>query len=190
MKRGASEKYVLSDEQIHSILAEAQSEEEKLILELMVYLGLRASEIVHLRATWLHGDELNIPRTQPCDCSSCREKGGVWSAKSDAAARSIAMPKAIQERLTQMLLQSPKGFSFTRQALWQKVKRWGKRAKIKMIYPHALRATAATRLAERGMSAPALAYTLGWTNISMAWHYVNIAHAKAEAHQQMRRIME
>ncbi len=193
MKRGASEKYVLDEKQVGELLKETESSEDRLILELMALLGLRASEVAHLRAEWVKDGEIRKPRSQSCNCSSCQ---GEWKSKSEASVRSIPIPNLMADSLYTFLSQSPGGFHLTRQAIWQKVKTVAKRAKIKVrglsedtIYPHVLRATAASRLASAGMSAPALCYIMGWASIEMGVHYINIAQAKAEAHRQLKQIL-
>ena len=193
MKRGASEKYVLDNEQVNELLGAAESPEDRLIIELMVILGLRVSEVAHLNADWLKEEEIRIPRSQPCGCSNCR---GEWHSKSEASARSIPIPETMIRTLHTFLRESPEGFHLTRQALWQKIKGIAKKAKIKAkglskdtIYPHVLRATAASRLATAGMSAPALCYIMGWSSIEMGQHYISIAQAKVEAHRQLKQIL-
>ena len=193
MKRGASEKYVLDNEQMNELLKMAQTIEDRLILQLMVLLGLRVSEVAHLRADWIKDGEIRIPRSQPCNCSNCQ---GEWRSKSEASVRNIPIPEGIGKEFYTFLGQSPEGFHLSRQAIWQKVKTMAKRAKIRVrglsadtIYPHVLRATAASRLATAGMSAPALCYIMGWASIEMGVHYISIAKAKEEAHRQLKQIL-
>ena len=190
-KRGRSEQYVLEEAQVQALLKEAQTIEDRLILELMCYLGMRVSEIAHLRADWVKEGEIRIPLRQPCNCSNCR---GEWRAKSKAGARNIPIPVTMADLHT-FLQQSPDGFHLTRQALWAKIKKLAKQAKIKVkglsgdtIFCHALRATAATRLAESGIPVSALAYIMGWANIEIASAYVNIASAKKSAGEALKRL--
>lgn len=193
MKRGKSEQYALDESQVAALFNEAESFENLLMLKLMAYLGLRVSEIAHLRADWIHEGEIRIPPSQLCDCSNCK---GEWHAKSKASVRSLPIPNIIADDLYTFLGHSPTGFNRTRQALWWKVKQIAKRAKSQIkgpsgdtVFPHALRATAATNFATKGMSAVALCYIMGWAELEMGQHYINIAKAKSEAHKQMKEIL-
>ena len=194
MKRGASELYVLEADQVRALLQEAQGVEDRLILQLMLYVGLRVSEVAHLNNSWVKGDEIRIPLSQTCDCINC--KSGEWKAKSKASNRVIPVPVSIMRDLTEYLRQSPRGFTLTRQALWWKIKQMSKRANIRVrglssdtIYPHVLRATCATILASKGMSVAALCYVMGWQSIEVGQHYISIAKAKQDAQEQFRKIM-
>lgn len=41
----------------------------------MALIGLRVREIAHASSLWLrNGTDLNIPRLQPCDCETCKER--------------------------------------------------------------------------------------------------------------------
>lgn len=185
-KRGRSEQHTRSNEEVEALLKECQNLEDRLALELAVYLGMRASEICHLRRDWIKEGEIRIPKSQPCGCSSCK---GIWWAKSEASVRAIPIPGLIANDL-RAFLELSDGFHLSRQALWQKVRQIGRRAKIKGdVYPHSLRATAATRLAS-SLTAPELCYTLGWASISMGEHYVSIARAKEGASKKIREMLK
>lgn len=193
MKRGKSEQYALDDNQVAALFQEAKTFEDRLMLKLMVYLGLRVSEVAHLRVDWIHNGEIRIPASQPCDCSNCK---GEWHPKSKASIRSLPITDIIANDLYTFLQRSPRGFHITRQEIWWKIKQIAKRAKIKIgglsgdtIFPHALRATAATNFAAKGMTAVALCYVMGWAELEMGQHYINIAKAKSEAHKQMKEIL-
>jgi len=180
------------------LLKEAGNLEDRTALKLFVYLGLRVSEACHLNTDWVSQGEVTIPLSQPCECSNCTssQHPGEWHAKSKAAARVLPVIDILAVDLYDFLRLSPRGFQMTRQGMWWKIKYLAKNANIHVkglshgtIYPHVLRATCATKLAIKGMSAPALCYWMGWASISMGEHYINIARAKSEAHAQYRHIM-
>lgn len=76
----------------------------------------------------------------------------------------------------------------SRQALEQRVERIRQRSGLlKPVYPHCLRATFATRLAERGMSAPSLAYLMGWEGLQVAEAYIQSSMRRA--HEEMRELV-
>ena len=185
-KRGRSEQHALDEEQVEALLGETTELEDRVALELMCYLGLRVSEICHLRRNWVRDGEIRIPRSQPCNCSNCQ---GEWRAKSMASVRSIPIPDLIAKDLY-MFLEHTDGFPpLTRQALWWKVKQIAKKAKIKECFPHSLRATAATRMSAF-LTAPELCYTLGWRNLEMGQHYINIFQAKAGASKKIKEMLK
>lgn len=193
MKRGASEKYALNEQQVADLIANAEWLEDRLAIKLMVYLGMRVSEVAHLRRDWIEGGELCIPASQPCDCANCK---GTWHAKSKASIRTLPIPELIANDLYTFLQQSPEGFHITRVTLWWKIKKIAKKAGIRVkgmsketISPHILRATAATRLAAGGMSAVGLCYFCGWSSLKMGQHYINITMAKRDAYRQFKEIM-
>jgi len=199
MKRGASERYTLEEDQVKALLTESETLSNRLIIELMVFLGMRASEVAHFNSNWVRREEIHIPPEQPCDCVNCQKSShpGKWKPKTRSGVRVLPIVDAIRNDLFTYINQSPKGFNLTRQAIWWNVKQISRRAGIKQkglakdtIYPHALRATAATFLASKGMDAQALAYVLGWSNIAIAQHYITLARAKNLAHQQMRDILK
>jgi site-specific recombinase XerD len=73
----------------------------------------------------------------------------------------------------------------SRQALEQRVERIRQRSGLlKPVYPHCLRATFATRIAEQGMSAPSLAYLMGWEGLQVAEAYIQSSMRRA--HEEMR----
>ena len=193
MKRGKAEQYTLSEEQVKALLNVPAEPEEKLLLKLMLYCGLRVGEAVHLNANWIQEDCIKIPPSQTCAHAECK---GEWKAKSKASVRIIPIPEYMKGELAEFLHQQPQGFGFTRQKAYGIVKRLCRQAKIRVkglsgdtIYPHVLRATCATNLAAKGMSAVALCYLMGWSSIEIGQHYIHIAQAKQEAHRQFREIM-
>ncbi len=196
-KRGASERYALGEEQRDALIHACQSLEDKVLIKLCLYAGLRVSEVAHLNAEWVHntltGLEISIPESQPCDCSRCK---GMWYPKTKTSVRTIPVTTPLLADLQEFLRLSPKGFQKTRQSLWWRLKQVASRAKIHQrglayntTFCHALRATCATILATKGMSAPALSYFMGWKSIEIGQHYINIAQAKDEAQKQARQIM-
>lgn len=188
----------MDDEQVKALLKEAYTLANRLIMKLMVFLGLRASEVAHFKGDWVQRNEIHIPAEQPCNCVNCQKSPhpGKWKPKTKAGIRVLPVVDVLAADLYQFVKESPDGFNLTRQAIWWEVKQIAKKAGIRQkglakdtIYPHALRATAATYLASKGMDAQALAYAMGWSNIAVAQHYITLAKAKALAHQQMREIL-
>ena len=80
----------------------------------------------------------------------------------------------------------------SRQSLEQRVERIRLRSGLLCpVYPHCLRASFATRLAELGMSAPSLSYILGWQDLESAEHYVQSSRRRAHEENAFQlRILE
>ncbi|MFC2032360.1 tyrosine-type recombinase/integrase [Chloroflexota bacterium] len=74
------------------------------------------------------------------------------------------------------------GVNRSRQALEQRFERIRQRSELrKVCYPHALRATFATKLAEQGISAPSLCYLMGWESLQTAEAYVQSSMKRAHS---------
>ena len=58
---------------------------------------------------------------------------------------------------------------------------------LKPVYTHCLRATFTTRLAEKGMSAPSLAYLMWWEGLQVAEAYIQSSMRRA--HEEMRELV-
>lgn len=196
-KRGDSALYALEPEPVIKVLQVCSTLEERIIVGVPLFLGLRVGELVHMCADWLTSDgNLSIPMSQPCGCTDCvKKKGGVWKPKTGAGVRTVPISRPIQKDLLRFLAMQPKGLQVSRIRIWYWTKDILKRAGVKQkglagstIYPHALRATCASMLAAGGMSAANLAYFMGWSSIAVGDHYVKLAQAKQGAMAQARNI--
>ena len=198
-KRGDSANYALDSAQVKRLMDSCADTEERTIIGCMVYLGLRISEVAHMRADWLKGDGmLHIPFRQLCNCNECQHTAGepgIWHPKTKAGARVLPIPSLLRGDIEHLLHTQADGLQLSRVTLWGRSKTIMKRAGIQVkglsgntAYPHALRATCATMLAANGMSAVALAYYMGWKSIVLGDHYVRLAEAKEIAIKQAQRI--
>ena len=210
MKRGASEQYCLSDEQLRDMVREASGKQERLIVQLMGYLGMRVSEVVHMKGHWIRQEEIHIPEVEQCSCMACgkrvstatgerqarlERKPGYWYAKSKRSARSLPIPAFMASNLYDYFTSNPRGFNCSRIAIWQKVKKISRDAGIKQpglsrntIFPHTLRATAATRFAA-SLEIAELMAIMGWSNMSVAAHYINLARITPGAKKKAKDIL-
>jgi integrase len=186
-ERGDSSQYALSDEQINALLSACESLEDKVMIRLMLYCGLRASEVTHLNADWLDGEgNIRIPSRQACDCNDCK---GEWTPKTKASIRILPIPDALRGDLLFLLHKAPKGLQRSRITIWQRTKRLLRKAKVKFpgglsdntAFPHALRATCATLLAKGGVNSMGIAYYMGWKSIMVGEHYISLSMAKEAA---------
>ena len=197
-KRGPSWRYALkTDQDIDALFGGCLDLEDRIILILTTRLGMRAEEATHMQASWIERDVIRIPPYQPCRCSDCRrpkkkKPGGNWYAKTERSVRDLAIGDSIAGDITQYFSEHLQGLCMTRQALWQRVKRIARRAKMgNRVFPHALRATAATTFIRKGMTNPAvLCNTMGWDRLSTAERYINLTVASEMAQKQQRDILK
>jgi len=129
---------------------------DNLVVRLPLYAGLRIGEVQHLKNSWLDWEKgiITIPARQQCQCYECRKwRNEVWTPKTRAGQRSLLIVPKLQPYLEKL----GDGINRSRQGLEQRFERIRQRSLLhKVCYPHALRATFATRLAEQGISAPSL----------------------------------
>jgi len=146
-----SKDQILTKEQFESLWSKTEDSLDKLILVCGGILGMRVSEIANLSSGWIdfQQQKMRIPTEY---------------AKSDKSARTIPFryPTRAREILEGFFaLQEEVGM--TRQGISYRVKRLARKAKLKKkLTPHGLRATAAYRFAEAGLSAQALRQIMGW----------------------------
>lgn len=163
-------------------------------------LGMRRGEIPHMQSDWVDWRKrrINIPRYLDCDlgrdnraCGGCRQHakqmvkhndgmtfeeaiGGMWQPKTDAAVRSV--PFAFSPR-SEIVLEAYfdrfDRWMYSGQAINRRVNWLAEGAGLDTnVYPHALRATAATFLADRNMDPFSLQAFFGWANLSTAVNYI------------------
>ena len=191
-KRGPSENYVLTEAEREALLRTCKDIQERVIILLPLYLGVRVSEAIHMDSRWI-GDtgNLRVPSQMVCGCSGCAEREnnrGHWVPKTKAGAREIGIPGIVSDDLSPFLAQYPRGLRMSRYAFYRHAKRLMKAAGIVIpglggdtAYPHVLRATCATMLAAGGMNAPQLCFHMGWGDLKVAQKYINKAAMQATA---------
>ena len=190
-RRGPSIDHALNQDQIQRLVVSCQTLEEKVLVKLPLYCGLRAGEIAHLRASWITPEgHLKIPREQPCSCWDCDESShqGYWQPKTKAGARILPVPPQLYADLIAFLRKSPGGIELSRVNVYHHIKASLKTAGLSDSYPHSLRATCLTTLASHGMSAPALAAFAGWGSLAVAQSYIDLTMAQESAIEQASKI--
>lgn len=184
-KRGPSESFALNPEQINQLWRVCHELADKILVGLLMMLGLRVSEAVHLQASWIREDAVHIPPQIACNCWGCSGTG-IWKPKSKAGVRVIPIVETLLPHLLTFLQHQPDGLGYSRIYAWKRVKELAKEAGIAYLSPHILRATAATAFASAGFTAPELCYVMGWANIAMGSHYIQIVQAKAGVARKMK----
>jgi len=181
---------------------ERQSREAVFSILLTGRLGMRSGEVIHLTEDWIdwRRDLICIPRYEPCDsgrggsiCGVCEQHaqqrtehnpglsldealGFSWASKTDAAAREVpfdADPRA--ELVVERFFEKWNGWPQSQQAINRRVDRAAREAEGidgDDVYPHCLRATAASDLAGKGLDVFSLKSMLGWSQLQTARCYV------------------
>ena len=171
-------------------------------------LGLRIGEVAHARRSWVNVKKglLSIPSVEPCSkgrdgglCGYCRRQtrrivdreddGDVgelredyWQPKTASAER--AVPFEFSERVEHIVV----AFFDFYDAVPFSVHTARRRVKLaayvsalsRRIYPHCLRATAASKHAYRGLNVPALQAMMGWAKIETAEKYIRLSGGRTK----------
>jgi len=183
-------------------MAEPRGFQARFILLVGGRLGLRPGEICHLDESWVNWrrDMIEIPRHDPCtkgkdgsQCGYCREMSSQmcefsddltmeealrsrWSPKTEAAARSVPFDWHAKTRIhIERFFDEYDAYPHSRTSINRRVARAAELAEEldpDDVYPHCLRATAASRLAARGLGAVPLQSLLGWAQLSTAQLYI------------------
>lgn len=116
-----------------------------------------------------------IPEKSGCSNQPLKERektyDGYWYPKTEHGARAIPIFK-IAENPIVLWFGKNQEFKYHRVSVNRIVKRVAKRFARKRVYPHCLRATCASYLAEKGFSADFIMRFLGWAKYEIAEHYV------------------
>jgi len=182
-KKGLSSKEdVLNTQELADLILVCNSPRSRFIVYGMVFGGVRVSELVHLRRTWINWEEstLTVPLRQYCQCKECLQyREGIWRPKTKKGNRTIRIHPQLLPVLKEFIGSSD-GLGITRQRVWQIVKELAKLAVIRHnTYPHCLRATCATILAHDNISSPGLQHVLGWARLTSAESYVKSEEKRA-----------
>jgi integrase len=172
----------LNTQEISMLWDICHSIRDRFIVGCMVLAGLRVSELVHLRKSWVNFEEntITVPTRQDCNCNECMKKrDGKWKPKTRQGARTIRIHPQLRSILEEYLA-SNDGLNLTRQRVWQRIKELCRAALIlHNTYPHCLRSTCAIELAHEHISSAALQYLLGWAKLSSAEAYVRSDRTRA-----------
>lgn len=188
-------------------------EQTRLILLASGRLGMRAGELAHLHRDWIDwtSNLIRIPSKRPCSCGYCRlrankrvehDSDGLtfeeafadrWHPKTEASARSIPFdfpnPHGMEDFI-RGYFERNKEYPRSRTSINRRLKRLADQVGLPRdrIFPHCLRATAATWHSYRGVPAPALQNLMGWADGRIAQKYIRLsggetARAIRDAHK-------
>lgn len=176
--------------------------ETRFIILVAGRLGLRSGEIVHMRDDWIDTRRrmIVIPPQQRCEsgidgdiCGSCKQAARqmvehndgltlqqalaqMWRPKTSAAAREVPFDVSPRAELAiERYFDRFDRFQTSQTGVHRRVTKAAEQADeldADDVYPHCLRATAATRLASKGVNVVALQAMLGWSQFSTAYAYI------------------
>jgi integrase len=177
-------------------LPESRRFETRCICLLAGRLGLRAGEITHLTTDWLDWDRklVRIPQFEPCTCGYCRRQArqeahrndsltieqaeaARWHPKTAASARVIPFDLSLRVELClERFADQYDVFPRSRATINRRVHEAATQAELSgRVYPHCLRATAASFHSYRGVAPVPLQALMGWSDLSTAQKYIRIS---------------
>jgi len=200
-------------------LPDERAKEARFLILVAGRLGLRAGEIAHMRGSWIdwRRQMIVVPPYEPCTkgesggiCGYCRAQASqmvsadpdlstkdaearMWSPKTEASAREVPFghdPRALLA--IERFFDAHDAWPFSRAVVNRRVTAAAEQADEidpTTCYPHALRATAATTMAARGLDMLPLQSMMGWAKLSTAKHYIassgeNTARALYRVHSR------
>jgi hypothetical protein len=175
------------------VWAVASTPVEQLVLILGARWGLRNDEIRHFNRTWWIATESAIQIPGACCCRRCDElfasEGVRWSPKSVCGERRLGVgcsPTSVA--LIEDFLRGNEGVYYSAWGIGRIVERLYARAHLPRpraasrehygMIVHGLRAAAAMRLALDLDNPMKLCAAMGWSNLVVARHYINVAQAQ------------
>lgn len=172
-------------------------------------LGLRIGELAHARRSWVNFDTglISIPSVEPCSkgrdgglCGYCRRqtrriaardgsgdlaalREEYWQPKTTSAERAVPFGFAARvENIIEAFFEFHREVPFSVHTARRRVKLAAVVSSLtRRIYPHCLRATAASKHAYRGLNVPALQAMMGWAKIETAEKYIRLSGGRTKA---------
>lgn len=176
--------------------------ETRAIVLILGRLGLRVGELVHMDESWVDWRRRMIEIPQYDDCNKGRDGGvcgyckqlaeqqsnhndGLsmeealarrWQSKTDSAARSVPFDFDSRiEIVVERYFDRFDAFTTSKSGVNRRLNKAAETVDeldAASIYPHCLRATAASHHASRGLDAISLQSLMGWADLSTAHRYV------------------
>lgn len=170
-------------------------------------LGLRAGEIAHFQTTWVDWNRnlIRIPKYKPCECGYCQRQArqevahaddltaesalaARWHPKTVSSARSSPFDLSLRiELCVERFANQYEEFPRSRSTINRRVQEAAEQAhRTGRVYPHCLRATAASHHAYKGVAPVPLQALMGWNDLATAQKYIRISGtATADALRQV-----
>ncbi|GGM63894.1 integrase [Halarchaeum rubridurum] len=184
-------------------LPDSHAQDTRFVILVAGRLGLRAGEIAHIQRDWVdfRRQMIEIPVHEPCQkgmdggvCGYCRAQSAqaadanddlsqadaearMWSPKTVASAREVPFGHNPRATLAiERFFNRHDEWPFSRAVVNRRVTAAAEHAAevdADHCYPHALRATAATTLADNGLDIIPLKAFMGWSKLETAKHYLS-----------------
>ena len=171
-----SKEDILSKEEVDDLINACKSKKETFVATALVYSGMRAGELENMKETWINWqkDIIKIPKQQ-----------GKWKPKTKAAEREIPIIETSLRRVLRDWFLKQDDVGISRVSIFRIIRRVAQRIKImRKVYPHALRATYASMLAERNISPATIQAIMGWSKLATAESYVRARRAIEEVKEK------
>lgn len=170
---------LLGDREIIKLNGIKKDKNEEFAFMVLLYTGLRVSELIHMRRSWLNlwRGFINVPERQRCGCMECRYLGRVyWRPKTADSARAIPVVPEVRGILRRFFEDHEAVLEVfpSRQYVNNVLKRLQDRSGVR-LFPHALRGTFATMLAEREFTPFEIKDALGWKSVDVAISYIKLS---------------
>jgi integrase len=167
----------LTDQEFEALLEGCDSIDprEALIILLAGELGLREGEISAMQSSWINFQKGHIIIPSKSDQG--------WTPKRPDSARTIPALKMSSRawEVVRTYYSAHSTLDITRMTVYRIVQKVASRAQLKKrVYPHSLRATAATKLAYKVHNPLILCDIFGWKQLKMAEYYIRRAGGRAE----------
>ncbi|WP_304053855.1 site-specific tyrosine recombinase XerD [Levilactobacillus namurensis] len=154
---------------------------DRAMLEVLYATGLRVSELVHLKLVDLH---LEMGLIQTLGKGDKERIVPIGDVASDWIQQYLqhSRPVLLKQRTSPYLFLNAHGGGLTRQAIWQKIKRYVALADIqKDVTPHTLRHSFATHILENGADLRVVQELLGHADITTTQIYTHISKKRLTA---------
>lgn len=180
---------ILGEREILRLTGIKKGEYEEFAFMVLLFTGLRVSEFVHMRSSWVDLERrlITIPARQKCSCVECRRRDrrrrnlkpadrGYWKPKTAASVRTIPVVPEIQGILRRFFKDHEEVLEAfpSREYVNNVLKRLQDRSGIR-LFPHALRGTFATMMAEKGFTPFEIQDALGWASVQTAMDYIKLS---------------
>lgn len=184
--RGESREYSLNQPDLLRLEAAAKSPRERASIRLLARFGLRAGELAHFNLSWFSGQRGVLTVPLMCRCDTCQAAGKPWRPKRKASHRSLPIYKHTEtwEAVKIFFERHPtiEDVQVSERAVHKLVVKVADRAGLQAkVFPHALRATAATQFAAMGANELQLCSLMGWHDLRSAAPYLQGSPAIAAA---------
>jgi integrase/recombinase XerD len=182
-KIGRSLPQIISEEQVLRLIKAPKAKKslgcrDRTMLELLYATGLRVTELVKLKKNQLNLNQGFIRVVGKGDKERLVPIGIIsqrWLKKY----LDTAFHEIIGDRQTEYLFPTKTSDAMSRQAFWQMIKKYSKKADIEVhLSPHTLRHAFATHLINHGADLRVVQMLLGHSDLSTTQIYTHIAQAR------------